>query len=37
MAWRVVVHGLANPTEAAAAKSEAMALGAPNIAIVRGS
>jgi rare lipoprotein A len=35
--WRVVVHGLANPTEAAAAKSEAMALGAPNIAIVSGS
>jgi rare lipoprotein A len=35
--WRVVVHGLANPAEAAAARSEAMALGAPNIAIVAGS
>ena len=37
MSWRVVVHGLANPTEAAQAKSEAMALGAPNISIVSGS
>lgn len=37
LAWRVVVHGLANPAEAAQAKSQAIALGAPNIAIVSGS
>jgi rare lipoprotein A len=37
LSYRVVVHGLAGPTEAAAAKSEAMALGAPSIAIVGGS
>ena len=37
LSWRVVVHGLASPTEAAAARSEAMALGAPNIAVVGGS
>jgi len=35
--YRVVVHGLAGPAEAAAARSEAMALGAPSIAIVGGS
>ncbi|MEI9890661.1 MAG: septal ring lytic transglycosylase RlpA family protein, partial [Caulobacteraceae bacterium] len=37
LSYRVVVHGLAGPAEAAAARSEAMALGAPNIAIVGGS
>jgi rare lipoprotein A len=35
--YRVVVHGLANPAEAAAARSEAMALGAPKALIVGGS
>jgi anti-sigma factor RsiW len=29
-AYRVVVHGLSSPAQAAAAKSEAMALGSPN-------
>lgn len=37
LGYRVVVHGLATPVEAAQAKSEAMALGAPHIAIVSGS
>ena len=37
LTWRVVVHGLANRTEAAAARSEAMALGAPSTTIVGGS
>jgi len=37
LSYRVVVHGLASQAEAAAAKSEAMALGAPTIAIVSGS
>jgi rare lipoprotein A len=37
LSYRVVVHGLASQAEAAAAKSEAMALGAPTIAIVGGS
>lgn len=33
-AYRVVVHGLSSPAQAAAAKSEAMALGSPNPRIV---
>jgi rare lipoprotein A len=37
VSYRVVVHGLAGPTEAAAARNEAMALGAPKALIVRGS
>jgi rare lipoprotein A len=37
VSYQVVVHGLASPTDAAAARSEAMALGAPRALIVRGS
>jgi rare lipoprotein A len=37
LSYRVVVHGLASPAEAAAARSEAMALGAPHTAIIGGS
>jgi rare lipoprotein A len=35
--YRVVVHGLANPAEAAAVQAQASALGAPQAAIVAGS
>jgi rare lipoprotein A len=35
--YQVVVHGLAGPSEAAAARSEALALGAPRAQIVGGS
>lgn len=35
--YQVVVHGLAGPTEAAAARSEAIALGATRAQIVGGS
>jgi rare lipoprotein A len=37
VSYQVVVHGLANPAEAASARSEAMALGAPRALIVGGS
>ena len=37
ISYQVVVHGLANPNEAAAARTEAMALGAPRALIVSGS
>ena len=37
ISYQVVVHGLAGPTEAAAARTEAMALGAPRALIVSGS
>lgn len=37
LSYQVVVHGLAGPAEAAAARSEATALGAPRIAIIGGS
>ena len=37
ISYQVVVHGLAGPTEAQAARSEAMALGAPRALIVGGS
>jgi rare lipoprotein A len=35
--YQVVVHGLAGPTEAASARSQAMALGAPRALIIGGS
>ncbi len=37
VSYQVVVHGLAGPTEAAAARTEAMALGAPRALIISGS
>jgi rare lipoprotein A len=37
ISYQVVVHGLAGPTEAASARSQAMALGAPRALIVGGS
>jgi rare lipoprotein A len=37
VSYQVVVHGLAGPSQAAAAQSEAVALGAPRVLIVRGS
>jgi hypothetical protein len=37
VSYQVVVHGLAGPTEAASARSQAMALGAPRALIINGS
>ena len=37
VSYQVVVHGTAGPTEAAAARTEAMALGAPQALIISGS